>query len=254
MSHSKDILDQFTKQAGVFARKMEHTQSIEFLIEQAALRHKDRVLDVACGPGLLACAIANEVVTVTGIDMTPAMLEQAAERQQSLGLTNVTWDQGSAYCLPYPNGSFTRVLSRYSFHHFDQPATALAEMRRVCKKGGLLVIADFDIAPLYGNAFNQMEKLRDPSHVHAFSQQEFTALIKEAGFKHVYVNNYTIDMELEGQLAASFPLAGDVTKIRALFQADLADGKLGLNSRMVSEDGQQKLYFTYPIGVYVMEK
>lgn len=254
MTHAKDILDQFTRQASVFAQKMEHSKSVEFLVEQAAVRHKDRVLDVACGPGLLACALANEVVAVTGIDMTPAMLEEAAIRQKSLGLTNISWDLGSAYKLPYADNSFTRVVSRYSFHHFDQVAKALAEMRRVCKKGGLLVIADFDIAPPYGDAFNQMEKLRDPSHVYAFSQQAFTDLIKAAGFKHVYVNNYTIDMELEGQLSASFPLAGDAEKIRALFQADLTDGTLGLNTRKVLEDGQQKLYFTYPIGVYVMEK
>lgn len=254
MSHSKDILDQFTKQARVFAQKLEHTQRIDFLVEQAALRHKDRVLDVACGPGILACAIAAEVMAVTGIDLTPAMLQEAITLGQSLGLTNTTWDQGSAYNLPYVNSTFTRVVSRYSFHHFDRPAKALSEMRRVCKKGGLLVIADFDIAAPYSDAFNQMETLRDPSHVHAFSQEEFSLLIKEAGFKHLYVNNYTIDMELEGQLAASFPLEGDEEKIRSLFQSDLTDGTLGLNTRKVVKDGQDKVYFTYPIGVYVMEK
>jgi ubiquinone/menaquinone biosynthesis C-methylase UbiE len=82
------ILDQFTRQAVPFAEMPAHSneESVRLLIDMARLGPEDAVLDVACGPGLAACPLAEVARHVTGLDLTPAMIEQAQARQRSRGL------------------------------------------------------------------------------------------------------------------------------------------------------------------------
>ena len=87
-----------------------------------------KVLDVACGPGIVACAVALQGALVTGVDLTPAMIAQARERQRSLKLDNIEWHVGDATRLPFADGEFDVVLTRYSFHHMPDPAAALREI------------------------------------------------------------------------------------------------------------------------------
>jgi ubiquinone/menaquinone biosynthesis C-methylase UbiE len=89
------------------------------------------VLDVACGPGLVVAAFARVARHATGIDVTPAMLARA--REVCAGLDNVTLEQGDVTRLPYGDGAFSIVVSRFAFHHFPDPRAVLAEMRRVCR-------------------------------------------------------------------------------------------------------------------------
>src|SRR5262245_17770925 len=92
------VLDQFTRQAVPFAQMPAHSneESVRLLIDLARVGPEDAVLDVACGPGLVACPLAGVARHVTGIDLTPAMVEQAEARQRSQGLTNLTWLVGDA--------------------------------------------------------------------------------------------------------------------------------------------------------------
>lgn len=99
----------------------------------AAPQLDDTALDVACGPGLLTCALAARVRHATGIDLTSAMLEQAREVQSERGVANVAWDQGDVTRLPYKDGEFSIVATRFTFHHFLDPLAVLKEMRRVCR-------------------------------------------------------------------------------------------------------------------------
>jgi ubiquinone/menaquinone biosynthesis C-methylase UbiE len=114
----KVILDQFTRQAVPFSRMhaRDDAEIHQLLIRTAGVTAGDDVLVVACGPWLVACEVVKVARLVTGIDLTPAMIEQASVRQQSLGLANLSWVQGDAQPLPFPDGSFSRVITRYSFH------------------------------------------------------------------------------------------------------------------------------------------
>ena len=101
-SHRSRILDQFTRQAVPFASApaIRNEEALNRIVQWAQAGPEDTVLDVACGPGLLACAFALVVKHATGIDITPAMLEQAHKTQQEQGLLNVSWQQGDvASCL-----------------------------------------------------------------------------------------------------------------------------------------------------------
>src|SRR5580765_2784277 len=99
--HKEQILDQFTRQAVPFATAtaIRNEDALNRIVKMAEAGPDDTVLDVACGPGLLACAFARVARHVTGIDMTPAMLEQAHKTQQEQSLKNVSWLPGNVYSL-----------------------------------------------------------------------------------------------------------------------------------------------------------
>src|SRR5262245_53162342 len=85
--HQRLILDQFSKQAVPFSQMPD--QSPELILTASEVGPSDTVLDVACGPGALACAFAQVARHVTGIDLTPAMIEQAQALQRAKRRTNM---------------------------------------------------------------------------------------------------------------------------------------------------------------------
>ena len=143
-THQDLVLDQFTRQASPFsaAPMITNEVALRMIVEAAQTTSNDTILDVACGPGLVVCAFAPHVREATGIDFTPAMLERARQLAAERGVRNVAWDRGDAYSLPYADGSFTVVVTRYSLHHILDPLLALREMIRVCAHDGRLVGVD----------------------------------------------------------------------------------------------------------------
>src|SRR5262245_27951436 len=137
-SHRETIVDQFTRQAEPFATAppIRDEKALALLVDAARTRPDDTVLDVACGPGLVACAFAGRAAHVTGIDLTPAMVARAEALARQQGCDNVTFRVGDVLLLPFANASFSIVVSRFAFHHFLDPGAVLAEMRRVCRPDG----------------------------------------------------------------------------------------------------------------------
>jgi len=250
--HSDLILDQFTRQAVPFstAPSIKDEAALKLVVDFAGAGPDDTVLDVACGPGLLVCAFARVVRHATGIDITPAMLDRARTLQQERGLTNVTWRQGNVLPLPWPDGAFTIVIARFAFHHFLDPRAVLAEMRRVCAPGGKVVVADSAPALDKADAFNAMERLRDPSHVRALPPAELHQIFRDAGLPEPRVTRYRLEGELETLLGRSFPKPGDADRIRELFAASLADDRLGIATR---RDGEQ-IRYGFPVAVLVADR
>lgn len=249
-THDAEIVDQFTKQAVPFTKLPGHMDSIQMLIELSRITADDNVLDVACGPGLVACEFAKIAGHVTGIDITEKMIEQAKSRQQETGLTNIFWDIGTALPLPYASDSFSVVVTRYSFHHFLYPEAVLQEMIRVCKPGGVVLIADAALPAEKIDAYNNMEKLRDPSHTRALSCDQWEQLMQNSGLKNLRSSGYKVEMELEKQLKASFPKSGDEEKLRKIFHNDITSNSLGMNVHKCDN----KILFAYPISIYAGNK
>lgn len=251
-AHNQSIVDQFTKQAVPFSKKtaMSSEAIFKLMLDVCAVTPQDTVLDVACGPGLTACAVAAVAAHVTGIDLTPAMIERAKTRQAEQRLTNLSWQVGDVYSLPFADGAFSLVLTRFSFHHFLNPRAVLAEMKRVCAPGGRVMVWDSVPEADKANAYNQLEKLKDPSHARALPAEELLEIINESDLTNIKTAPFNLEFELEKQLAGMFPNPGDEEKIRQIYIDNLITDTVGMG---VHKQGEA-IHFHYPTMIVVGTK
>lgn len=247
MGHTEQIVDQFTKQAEQFAASptARSEDILERIVRLADPQPADAALDVACGPGVLACALAKQVRRAAGIDLTPAMLEQALRTQREQGLNNVEWTLGDVTAMPFADASFDVVTCRFAFHHFPEPLRVLREMRRVCRAGGRVVVADSAPSAAKAAAFNAMEKMRDPSHTRALPEEEMAALFREAGLPEPRVERTRLALRLDEFLSRSYPREGDEARIRGMFESALGDDAMDVQPRRE----QDRVLFSVPVAI-----
>src|SRR5438477_4605077 len=250
-AHQTLIRDQFTRQATPFstAAPIASEAALQKVIGAAKPGPDDRVLDVACGGGIVVCAFAPHLRHATGIDVTPAMLERARALAAEKGIANVAWQEGEVERLPYPDGAFTIVVTRFAMHHFLDPAAVFREMVRVCASGGRIVIVDTFTSedPAKAAAFNRLEKLRDPSHARSLFLAELTGLFGAAGLGEPRAGFYELRDTVTNLLARSFPNPGDDTKIVAMFAASIADDSLGIPVHRAGDT----IEYAYPVAILV---
>ena len=180
--------DQFNKQAALYATSPVHRYgpSLPVLVEMAAPKPVDLVLDVATGTGNTALALAPLVLRVTGLDVASAMLDQARGRAQAEKIQNAEFVSGSAEEIPFPDAEFSLVVSRHAPHHFHGLHKFLSEVRRVLKPGGRFVVAD-QISPSAEIAdwVDRWERTRDPSHFRQRTVAEWQEMAVAAGFSWI---------------------------------------------------------------------
>ncbi len=104
------------------------------------------LLDIGCGPGTITVDLARRVNpgSVVGFDASADVVAQAAEHAASVGVTNVRFQVGDLFALPYDEGSFDVVHAHQVLQHLTDPVSALFELRRVLRVGGLLAVRDGD--------------------------------------------------------------------------------------------------------------
>jgi len=253
-THQDLILDQFTRQATPFstANTITDANALDMIVGAAAPKPGDTVLDVACGGGIVVCAFAPHVKQATGIDMTPAMLDRARQLAAEQGIGNVAWDRGDVGSLPYADGTFDVVVTRFSMHHFLDPAGVLSEMVRVCAPGGRVVVVDMYASddPAKAAEWNRAEMLRDPSHVRCLTLPELRGLFGAVGLAEPRATFYELRDEIRNLLARSFPNPGDDVKIIAMFAASAEDDRLGIPVRRVEE----RIEYAYPVAILASDK
>ena len=122
------------------------------LVRYAGVTAGQRVLDVACGTGVVAVTAARLGAKVTGLDLTPELLERARENAR---LANVTIDfhEGDAEQLPFADGEFDVVLSQYGHMFAPRPDVVVAEMLRVLKRGGAIAFSTWPAELMIGRMF-----------------------------------------------------------------------------------------------------
>jgi ubiquinone/menaquinone biosynthesis C-methylase UbiE len=181
--HDDTVRRSFERQTGLFtgADAVFARRSIAAPEWVGSLDPDSIVLDVACGAGHVGEEIAPAVRQVIGIDMTPALLRLGADRLAESGVRNVLLQEGDAAALPFVDGSFDVVVCRSACHHFADPAVQLAEMARVCRPGGRVIVSDM-VAPGRDTRepFDALHRLVDPSHVHCLLDTELAAMIEAA--------------------------------------------------------------------------
>jgi ubiquinone/menaquinone biosynthesis C-methylase UbiE len=249
------VLDQFTQQAESYAKLtgISRGGTPSPFLDAIIPLETDRALDVACGVGRLTLMLARLARHVTGIDLTAAMIDQGRTLAIEQGITNVEWRVGDVLPLPFPDGVFSLVVSQAAFHHLANPAGVLAEMVRVCSHSGRIAINDLSPEPEKSKAFNNVEKLRDPSHVRALPPEELRSLARGMGLVEMAVCTYPVSrISLEAVLATSFPAAGALQKVRDLYRDDAQTGldRLGLKAQFAAD----QITIQYPMTFIVWQR
>lgn len=244
--HNDRVIRQFSSQAQSYSRLIASLPSARSatLRELVAPRSDDTVLDICCGPGALALDLAPHVEHATGLDLTPAMLEQAKARQARTNLANVDWVIGDANQIPFEIARFSLVLCSSAFHHLAEPQRVFNEMVRVCRPGGRIVVRDVTPAPEKVKSYDAMEKRRDPSHTHALTLDELRALGSGLPVQEAAINSsVAANLSLEAILATSFPEEYSLDEIRAWFREDALSGQDLLGFGAVLIDGDIKVSY-----------
>jgi len=198
--HTLLVQQRFGATAQAYASSAVHSQGpdLDWIVEASALSGKEMVMDVATGTGFTAFALAPYAREVIGIDITLPMLEAAQRLAAERRVTNVRFLQGDAFALPFSSSSVDLVACRHSAHHFSKIDEAVQEWVRVLKPGGKLVLAD-SISPEEQelDAFiNEIEVLRDPSHVHNYRVSEWLMMLNEEGLTANVVREWSIPLDI----------------------------------------------------------
>jgi ubiquinone/menaquinone biosynthesis C-methylase UbiE len=246
--HNQRVVDQFTRWAKPFAELPIHaeTSAMALTIAACAPTPDMNILDVACGPGILACTLAQHACHVSGIDITPAMIAQAQAREAATSLKNLEWYVGDAMALPFEDDSFDCVTTRYSFHHMRNPAASLLEMKRVCREGGRIVVIDATPSPDTQSAYDEMERLRDASHTSALTLEQLRRIGADAELREILVDGYRLEACLD-----TLADAEDMPALITMFDTDIASGadQIGVDARHVG-DG---IHFHFPVSIVAWE-
>jgi SAM-dependent methyltransferase len=123
------------------------------LVRFAGIRAGESVLDVGTGTGVVAVTAARTGARVSALDLTPELLVEARENASIAGHPEITWQEGDAETLPYPDASFDVVVSQFGHMFAPRPEVAVAEMRRVLKPTGRVAFATWPPEHLVGRMF-----------------------------------------------------------------------------------------------------
>jgi ubiquinone/menaquinone biosynthesis C-methylase UbiE len=179
------VQEQFGKTAASYLTSMPHAlgKSLERLVALTSPQKSWHGLDVATGGGHVAYAFAPYVARMWATDITQEMLDLVRAEAQKRGLSNIRVAYAKAEGLPFEDESFDLLTCRIAPHHFDSIAEFLAEVRRVLRPQGLFALVD-NVVPQgsVGDYINAFERFRDPSHLRAWTMDEWRAALKKHGF------------------------------------------------------------------------
>lgn len=181
----KDVRAQFGKTAAAYVSSATHAtgEDLDRLIAVAAPRASERALDLGCGVGHTLRRIAPLVSFAVGADATLEMMH--AGRTNVVAAPNAAFAQSDATALPFADASFDLVTCRLAAHHFSHAGAAFREVARVLRRGGRFVLVDNCAPddPALDAFINELEALRDPSHVRNHTIDGWRTLLEGAGLQ-----------------------------------------------------------------------
>lgn len=186
-SNDNVIKQSFTLQSKNFSEgklNFEAKEYLDFVVTKIEPTKADTVLEVAAETCACGRSLAPSVQNVTCLDMTSAMLSAGKEKTDKQGLKNMTFVLGDACELPFLNNSFDIVISRLAFHHFPDIYRSFNEMVRVLRTDGKLVLIDMEAAEdNLRSVRDEIETMRDSSHIRNLSKEEMLNLYLEHSFQ-----------------------------------------------------------------------
>jgi ubiquinone/menaquinone biosynthesis C-methylase UbiE len=207
------------------------------------------VLDVATGGGHVAYTFAPHVARVWATDITQEMLDQVKAEAGKRGLANVRTTYAKAEALPFEDASFDIVTCRIAPHHFDSIPEFLAEVHRVLKPTGTLALVD-NVVPAgsVGDYINAFERLRDPSHLRAWTMDEWRKALGAAKLSIEHEEQIYKTMEFK-----SWAQRYDDT-MKALLRAMLTQVTPEVKEVLEPNDGADDFTFRLCEGLFIARK
>lgn len=203
--HQDAIREEFSRQSRSFGTSaaMTSAQTLGALIELVPDDADAHWVDVACGPGVIARAMASRVGSVSGVDLTPAMIEEAERRAGDEEVESVSFSIGEATALDFPDASLDGAITRLSLHHIPAPGRVVAEMARVVRPGGWIVVSDLAADPDGQAAVwrEEIERLRDPSHWACRTPESLRRMGAAAGLVIEHEQLVSVDIDFDDWLA-----------------------------------------------------
>jgi SAM-dependent methyltransferase len=196
---------------------------------------------------VLARLLSEHARVVVGADLTDAVLRVA--QRGAVDTRNAAFVRALAERAPFRSGAFDAVVLRLALHHFARPADQLAEVRRLLRPGGRLVVLDILTSPDPETAalHNAIEVLRDPSHARFVPMAELEAELGAAGFSVVSASSWRTPRDFAGWAS----IISEPTRMAALEvvlrRLAAAGASAGIDLR--EEDGM--LHFTYAFALLV---
>ena len=133
----------------------------EDFVAHIEIKPGSHVLDVACGTGNSAIPAARAGAVVTGVDIATNLLEQARKRAAAEGV-NISFEEGDAEELPYPDQSFDFVTTMFGAMFAPRPERVASELVRVCRPGGLVAMANWTAEGFVGKSFRVTAEMVPP--------------------------------------------------------------------------------------------
>jgi ubiquinone/menaquinone biosynthesis C-methylase UbiE len=248
-NHHKLVQEKFGALAERWG-KMSVDPELQAILDRVDLAPDSRVLDVAAGSALLGRVLARRAKEVVAVDITAEMLQRAREAAERDGISNIEFVEGAAEALPFEDGSFDLVVTRFSLHHITEPQRVVNEMARVARGRGRILIIDM-IAPedpKLAERANAIERQRDRSHAWTAPWSQLKGYVENAGAK--IVDSFTQDRtrDLDEWIALSHE--ENKHELRGAFEEELKGGPpTGLSAYREGE----AIRFHHPLGVVIAQ-
>jgi ubiquinone/menaquinone biosynthesis C-methylase UbiE len=224
MDQQELTVNQFGSNAEYYLASEVHSKGadLEEVVAVARQRPSVRALDLGCGAGHVAYALARGGAgRVVAYDPSSEMLSVVAQEALSRGHDAIETIVGAAEDLPFEDGSFDLVVTRYSAHHWANVPRALEECARVTASGGRLIVIDVIApeAPLLDTSLQVIEFLRDASHVRNYRISEWRDMQKAAGFAESSVRSWKTSIDFQTWIARIGTPPGRVAALQTVFPA-----------------------------------